>query len=66
MLSVIRVLLGDTYAPYRGVFTLVFYLIFSMSSVQLRAFLAARRLQRRAAIERDHAVTACATQVVIV
>ena len=37
-----------------------------MSSVQLRAFLAARRVQRRALIERDHAVAACSTQVVIV
>ena len=49
-----------------GVFLSVLPLLFTMSSVQLRALLVARERQRRAAIERDHAVTACSTQVVIV
>ena len=40
--------------------------VMHMSSVQLRALLAARRAQRRTDIERDHAVAACSTQVVIV
>ena len=52
--------------PTGGFFHLCPISFLSMSTVQLRALLVARERQRRAAIERDHAVTACSTQVVIV